>query len=178
MRKKLLTAMSVVLLTLASVAMGQGVAPVAGPEVQKLSYLAGNWKLDGEIVAGVLGPGGKFTASTEAEMMKGGFFVVAHEHYGGSSGEENALSVTGWDAAKQQYTYYGFSEDGSTEISTGHATADGLVWTHGASWKGVPATVRYTVTMVSPVLYTMRSEISVAGKDWTLFLTGTARKGR
>jgi len=146
------------------------------PEAHKLDYLAGKWRLEGDLVAGVMGPGGKFTGISQLEWMEGGCYLVEHEKYGGALGDDATLSILGFDRERGVYTYYGFNSDGSKEISTGNPTVTGWVWTHPAKLNGKPATVRYTMTIVSRTEYSVRSEISQDGQNWTLFLSGTAHR--
>ncbi len=146
------------------------------PEAHKLDYLAGKWRLGGELVPGVMGPGGKFTGTSHLEWMDGGCYLVEHEKYGGALLDDATVSILGYDHERGLYTYYGFNSDGSKEISTGNPSATGWVWTHPAKLSGKPATVRYTITIISATDYSMRSEISQDGQNWILFLSGTAHK--
>src|SRR5262249_17738959 len=66
-------------------------APTPGPEVKKLDYFAGNWKIEGDAKPGPMGPGGKFTGTEHNEWMPGGFFLLSHGSETGAMG--NATSM-------------------------------------------------------------------------------------
>jgi hypothetical protein len=177
MRPVHLLAIVAALGVLAAPVRGQETAPKPGQEVQNLATLVGNWTLEGDVKPGLIGPGGKFTGTSRAEWMQGGYFVIAHEHYTGAVGDGDSISITGYDKERGAYTYYGFNSGGDTEISTGHNEANRWVWTHPTKTKGQAATIRYTVVFTSPSSYEFHSEISTDGVAWTLFLEGKAHKG-
>src|SRR5947209_4831573 len=77
-------------------------APKAGPEQAKLKYFVGDWKSEGEVKPGPVGPGGKYTASEHGKML-GDFFVVIQ-----SDGDFMGTPLTGaalmsYDTKKYAY---------------------------------------------------------------------------
>src|SRR5947209_17657756 len=52
--------------------------PKPAPELQKLNYFNGTWKMEGDMKPSPFGPGGKFTGTEHNEWMAGKFFLVSH----------------------------------------------------------------------------------------------------
>ena len=86
--------------------------PKPGPEQKNLAYFAGNWKITGDMKAGPMGPGGKFTGSEHIEWMPGGFFLVSHSQGSSAMGKESGMAVYGYDTEKKTYTYDEFNSRG------------------------------------------------------------------
>src|SRR5947209_352917 len=85
-----------VLSTVFAVAQTPPPTPKPGPEQKNLDYFAGNWKTTGDLKAGPMGPGGKFTGTDRVEWMPGGFFLVSHSQDASSMGKESGLGVYGY----------------------------------------------------------------------------------
>jgi hypothetical protein len=157
-------------------ATAQTPAPKPGPEVAKLDYLAGNWISDGDMKPGPMGPGGKFTQTTDIHWMEGNFFLVMHAKVEGAMGKWTSIAVMGYDQTKKAYTYNEFDSTGDAGASVG--TVDGDTWTFtsdenmgGTTFKG-----RYTMKVLSPTSYTYKYEMSKDGTTWTTAMDGKATK--
>lgn len=157
-------------------ATAQTPVPKPGPEVAKLDYLAGNWISDGDLKPGPMGPGGKFTSTTDAHWMEGNFFLVINSKVQGAVGEWTSIAMMGYDPRKKAYTYNEFDSTGDAGTSVG--TVDGDTWTFmsdenmgGTTFKG-----RYTMKILSPTSYTYKYEMSKDGTTWTTAMDGKAIK--
>jgi len=150
--------------------------PKPGPEQKNLNFMAGNWKLTGDIKPGPMGPGGKFTGTEHTEWMPGGFFLVSHTTGSSSMGKESGLAIYGYDADKKVYTYDEFNSEGEAVHATG--TFDGKVWTWTNEMKMGDKTGkgRFTLTETSPTAYTFKFEVSQDGTSWTPFMEGAGSK--
>ena len=92
MLKRLSAALVISLLVAAfAAAQTQPQMPKPGPEVKKLDYFAGNWKTEGDMKPGPMGPGGKFSATEHNEWMDGGFFLLSHSDENSSMGSSKGL---------------------------------------------------------------------------------------
>src|SRR5690242_21118106 len=109
------------LLIVCSVVVAQApTMPKPGAEQKKLEYFVGNWKSTGEVKPGPMGPGGKFTGTTKAEMMEGGFFLVMNSELSlPGFGNGKGLAIMGYSSETKQYTYHEVNSWGEQEDATG-----------------------------------------------------------
>jgi hypothetical protein len=175
---KRLAAFAVVLAGLAVCVHAQAPAPPKpAPELKKLDYFVGKWKMDGDSKPGPMGPGGKMTMTQENAWMDGNFFVVGHSKFDAPGmGGGVATSYTGYKPDEKVYTYDEFNSMGEAEHSTG--TLDGDTWTWLSEEKMGPQTMkgRFTMKIASPTSYTFKFEMSQDGATWTTAMDGTATK--
>lgn len=176
MKRTSAIALVVVFACAALAAQGPPPTPTPGPEQKNLAYFIGNWKLEGEIKPGPMGPGGKFTSTEHDEWLPGGFFVVGHSQGTSSMGKEIALAIYGYDSTKKVYTFDEFNNAGQTVHATG--AFDGKVWTWssestmgGQNMKG-----RFILTETSPTAYDFKFELSQDGNTWSEVFTGKGSK--
>jgi hypothetical protein len=151
-------------------------APTPGPEVKKLDYFAGNWKVEGEAKPGPMGPGGKFTGTEHDEWMPGGFFLLAHGTETGAMGNETSLGVYGYDPKEKVYTFHEFSSSGETVQAKGTVSGDTWTFTNEDKMDGKTVRGRYTVKMTSPASYTAKLELQIEGGEWFTAFEGKATK--
>jgi len=79
--------------------------PKPGPELKKLDYFAGMWKMEGEMKPGPMGPGGKMTMTEEDKWMDGNFFLVSHSKFESPTmGGGTAIAFMGYNAIRVQDT--------------------------------------------------------------------------
>ena len=64
MKKASMIAVAAIMLSAMVAAAQNPPMPKPGPEVDKLKYFLGNWKEEGEMKPGPMGPGGKFTGAS------------------------------------------------------------------------------------------------------------------
>jgi len=175
---KRILAITAILAGLAISARAQAPAPpTPAPELKKLDYFVGKWKMDGEAKPGPMGPGGKMTMTQENAWMDGNFFVVGHSKFEAPGmGSGVATSYTGYKPDEKVYTYDEFNSMGEAEHSTG--TLDGDTWTWLGEQKMGPQSMkgRFTMKIASPTSYTFKFEMSQDGSAWTTVMDGTATK--
>jgi hypothetical protein len=151
-------------------------APTPGPELKRLDYFAGNWKLEGDAKPGPMGPGGKFTETDHIEWMAGGFFLLSHSSEAGAMGSGTSLGVFGYDTNEKVYTFHEFSSSGESVHAKGTLSGDTWTWINEDKMDGKTTRGRYTVKMVSPTSYTSKLELQIEGGDWFTALEAKATK--
>jgi len=150
--------------------------PKPGPEVKKLDYFAGNWKLEGEAKPGPMGPGGKFAGTERNEWMPGGFFLLSHGSESGSMGSGTSLAVYGYDPNEKVYTFHEFASSGEAIEAKGTVSGDAWTWTNESKMNGKTVRGRYTVKVISPASYTSKLEFQFEGSDWATAFEAKATK--
>lgn len=176
---KRMSALLIGILLFSSAVFSQMGPPKPGPELKKLDLFLGSWTSEGEAKPGPMGPGGKFTESSHAEWMDGGFFVVIHSDFkGGAMGNSNGTAYMGYDPQEKVYTYDAFSSAGEAIHSKG--TVDGDTWNWSNEFKMGPQTMkaRYTMKILSPDSYTFKFEMSPDGTKWETGMEGKATKSK
>lgn len=147
------------------------------PELKKLDFMAGNWTAEGTMNPGPGMPGGKFSNSSHAEWMQGNFFLVEHGEFNmGPMGTGKELAILGYDSGRKVYTYHAFNSMGEAEASTGTVNGDTWTWTSDENMGGKPMKGRFTMKVLSPTSYTMKSEMSPDGTNWMTGMEGKATK--
>jgi len=150
--------------------------PTPGPEVKKLDYFAGDWKSEGEIKPGPMGPGGKFSGTEHNEWMPGGFFLLSHSTETSSMGNGTGVGVYGYDRDKKVYTFDEFNSAGETVHAKGTLAGDTWTWTSDEMMQGKMTHGRYTVKVTSPTAYTFKLEFQPEGGTWANVFEGKATK--
>ena len=147
-----------------------------GAEEKNLAYFAGNWKLDGNLKGGPMGPNGKFTESEHNEFLAGGFYLVSHSEGTSPMGKDVGMAIFGYDPQMKVYTYAAYNNMGEAEHATG--TFDGTTWTWSSELNmgGQSAKSRFVITQTSPTSYDFKFEISQNGTNWTGMMDGKATK--
>jgi hypothetical protein len=172
--KRVLLISLLTILSLGATASAQMEMPKVGPEHRKLDYLVGSWTMEGEMKAGPMGPGGKFTETEQNQWMEGGFFLVSHSNFKSSMGNGTAMSVIGYDNSAHLYTFSEFNSMGEADTSSG--TIEGDTWTWNGDKKMNGMTTRFVMKVKSPTSYDFKFETSSDGKDWTAMMEGKATK--
>jgi len=177
MLKRVSAALVVSLLCAAVVAaQAQPQKPTPGPEVKKLDYFAGNWKSEGDMKPGPIGPGGKFSATEQNEWMPGGFFLLSHADESGPMGNGKGLAIFGYDADEKVYTYQAYNSMGEAEHAKGTLAGDTWTWTNESKMQGKPMRGRFTVKTLTPTSYTFKFEMAPEGGEWATVMEGKATK--
>jgi Protein of unknown function (DUF1579) len=176
--KQKLLAVTVASLLFAAAVAAQMQHRTPAPELKKLDYFAGTWKVDADMKPSPLGPGGKMTGTDRVEWMQGNFFMVIHSTFSSQTmGSGVGYGFLGYDPKKKEYTYEAFDSDGEHETATGTVDADGKVWTWNSSGNGMPAMKsRYIETVLSPDSYEIKFEMSQDGNNWSSVMQGKATK--
>ena len=169
--------LSAMLVVCMASALAQMEAPKPAPELKKLDYFAGNWKTEGEMKPGPMGPGGKMSGTDAWAWMEGSFFLVNHSKFEGAGmGAGSATAYMGYDTDKKVYTYDEFNSVGEAIHSMG--TLEGDTWTWLGDTKMGPQMTkgRFTMVILSPTSYTFKFEVSQDGSTWNLVMDGKATK--
>jgi hypothetical protein len=150
--------------------------PKPGPEHQKLGYFVGEWKSEGEMKPGPMGPGGKVTGTSRCKWLPGNFFVTCEDSASSPMGQVAGLGVLGYNPAKKVYTWNGYNNMGQAEAATG--TINGKTWTYtgDADMGGKIYKSRYVMVETSPTVYTFSMDLSEDGKTWNKVMDGTVTK--
>lgn len=146
------------------------------PELKKLDFFTGDWKCEAT-VHGESGKVSRYTSTSHGEWMEGGFFLVERWEFevDGENGKE--LSVKGYDPVRKVYTYHAFTSHGEAFFDAGTVDGDVWTWTRDEVRDGKLTKGRYTIRVTSPTSYAFQFETSSDGKDWTVVMTGNAKKG-
>lgn len=162
----------------AASAWAQPPAAKPGPEHKKLDYFAGKWNIEGEMKAGVWGPGGKMTGSETCEWFQGGFSLVCNSSGTGPLGPTKGLSLLGYNTEAKHYTFYGIDSTGWNEGAKGSLEADSWTWTSEGTMGGKPMKNRFVIKQTSPDSYTFKAETSVAGSPFSVMFEGKETRAK
>jgi len=172
---KYIASMALAIAFLAAAAPAQMPPPTA-PELKKLDYFVGSWTMSGDVKPGPMGPGGASTGTAKYEWMDGGYFLVAHNTYGGVMGTGTATAYFGYDSAKKVYTYDGFNSTGERETATGTLDGNTWTWSFDAPMGNMTMKGHFVIKAVSPASYDYKLEFSQDGSSWTTAMDGKATK--
>jgi hypothetical protein len=150
--------------------------PKPQPEHQKLHYLVGEWKSEGEMKASPFGPAGKFT-STDHNQMLGDFYLIMHSDGSGPMGPIKEVAVIGYDVKAKEYTYNGYSSLGEHDTSNGSISGSTWTWlSPEQEMGGKKVKGRFIMKEVSPTAYTYTFDTSTDGGTWARVMEGKASK--
>lgn len=151
--------------------------PKPAPELKKLDYFLGNWKLEGDSKPGPMGPGGKFTGNEHYQWMDGGFFMqVPSDFKGASMPDVKGLSILGYDSDKKVYTYHEFNSMGEAFAAEGVLEGDTWTWNSEQKMGGQVVKSRFVIKQVSPTSFTMKYDMAIGGGELTNAMEGKATK--
>jgi hypothetical protein len=157
-----------------SVVSGQTLFPT--PEHQKMDYFAGDWKLQGTMKLSPTVPGGDFTSTEHSEWVSGNFFLQTHSSMHSVMGDVRGVRVMEYNADDKVYTYNAYNSLGEHQMAIGHILDNIWTWTSEAKMNGVLAKGRYTITVVSPVVYTFKYETLTQAGAWATVMEGKATR--
>jgi hypothetical protein len=142
-------------------------APKPGPEHKRLGYFVGKWKAEGEVKPGVMGPGGKMTATDTCEWFEGQMSVICHSEGKGPMGPSKSVGILGYNPEEKVYTYYGVDNHMSmSSIPKGKVQGDTWTYTDESMMGGKKMRSRVTIKELSPTEYTFRMEIQGPDGKW------------
>jgi len=150
--------------------------PQPGPEHQRLGYFAGQWRFEGEMKEGPMGPGGQVTMSDRCEWFDGGFALVCHTEGQTPMGPAKGMGIMTYSPAKRAYTYYGIDSMGFSDYATGQVEGDTWTYSSESEMEGKPIRTRVTIQEASPTAYRFKFELSVDGGPWVTTVEGTETK--
>jgi Protein of unknown function (DUF1579) len=176
MKQRAALLLAVMVCAVMAIAQNPPAPPNPGPEVKKLGYFAGTWKLEGDMKPGPMGPGGKFTETDHMQWMDGGFFLVSHAEAKLPTGPGKSMAIFGYDANEKAYTYQEYNSMGETIHARGAVAGDTWTWTNEEKMEGKMMKGRYTVKVTSPTSYNFKFEMQPEGGAWGTVMEGTATK--
>jgi hypothetical protein len=150
--------------------------PKPGPEIQRLGFGLGTWKIEGETKPFGPIPGGKTTTVQTCEWFTGGFFLECHSENTSVMGTKKAIFFEGYDANGKVYTYHEFNDIGQPFESKGTVNGDTWIWTTNSKMGDSSVTLRLTVKEVSKTEFTYKIEMSQNGGEFALLQEATGRK--
>jgi hypothetical protein len=150
--------------------------PKPGPELKKLNYNVGTWKVEGEAKPFGGMPGGKITSTEKCEWYPGGFFVMCHSEFTGPMGPAKSVSFLGYDPNEKAYTYHEFTSTGDAIDSKGTVSGDTWNWTAESKMGDAKVSVRVTIKEVSATEYTFKLEMSQNGGEFSVVEEATGHK--
>ena len=163
-------------LTVLTFAQAPMLTPTPSPEQQKIGYFIGDWKLAGTLKVAPNVPAGPFTSTEHAAWVEGQFFVETHSSMNSVLGNVRGVRVLEYNAADKIYTYNAYNSLGEHIMATGHVDGNTWTWNSDAQMNGVIAKGRYTITIVSPTVYTFKHETPAPGGGWSTVMEGKATK--
>ena len=146
------------------------------PELKKLDYFVGTWTAEGELMQGLMGPGGKFTGTNHVQWMDGGFFLVTNSEYNGSMGTGVETSYMGYDGKDKTYTYDSFNSLGEADHAKGNVDGDTWTWLSETSIGSETVKGRLIIKVLSSTAYHFKFELSRDGTTWNTILEGKDTK--
>ncbi len=150
--------------------------PDAGPEIQRLGWLVGKWRLEGEVKENPFVSAGKMEASLDCQWFSGGTGLLCVYDLAFSDARMQEVSFYGYDPEAKSYWCYDTDSTGMSSLGT--VAIDGKSWTHvfGYKMNGKPVKMRLVLFDLTPTSCSWKNEFSLAGGPWTLFQEGKASK--
>jgi len=150
--------------------------PKPTPEQEKLRYFVGDWSSEGDVKAGPMGPGGKYTATDHGEML-GDYFVVMHSDGNiPGMGHYKGTAIMSYDPKENVYLYDEYTSMAEHNISKGTVSGDTWTWTSTQEMGGKQMTGKFTEKILSPTAYAYKYEMTQDGTNWMSIVEGKATK--
>jgi hypothetical protein len=139
-----------------------------GPEHARLGYFVGKWTAEGELKAGPMGPGGKFTSSDTCEWFEGKYSVICRSEGKMPMGTSKSIGILGYNTEEKVYTYYGVDNSNMTMASVARGTLKGDSWiyTDESTMGGQKVKSRVSIKELSPTSYTFRMDMQGPDGKW------------
>jgi hypothetical protein len=120
--------------------------PMPAPEVQKLSFLVGDWVHDETFQPGPMGPGGTGKGRSKSALALGDHYVYTIYTTNSPLGKLEARGFFGWDGEKKHYRMSWFDNMGMATVFTGDFDAEGtLVLNSEYTHQGTPVKERFSI---------------------------------
>jgi hypothetical protein len=176
--KRILTAVSMMILMFVVAVQGQSSTPKPAPAVKQLDAWVGDWTFSGTTQDSPAGPEEKVEWRPHVHWILGGFFVEFDSIWK-ANGEAHFVEILGYDPVKKVYTVSGFGDDGETWAMV--ATFNNETYLEDltmTSPDGKVRTCHHTFIFSSDrMAATGTSECEQGGVHWTDFkLKGTKSK--
>jgi hypothetical protein len=160
------------LLTVLTVAQGNGPTP----QQVAMGYFAGDWTLEGTAKISPNTPAGPLKGTEHGEWVQGNFFLETHSKVHSPLGDLRATRVMEYNLQKNVYAYNVYNSLGEHQMAIGEVEGNTWTWTAEEQLNGVTAKGRYTMTIVSPTVYTFKSEVATPNGGWSTVMEGKATR--
>ena len=154
-------------------------APKPSSELDQLKYLEGNWRCDGKVPAGPMGPEHAYKATFKVKKDLDGFWYVAE--YEQRKTKENPLPIRarvtfGYDGGAKKYVLNAFDNVGGmmTETSSGWE-GERLIAAGDGTALGQRVAFRETFTKKGERELAWLGEMKM-GKDWMVVGSDTCKR--
>ena len=157
----------------------QTAAPRPDPEIEKLHVLVGHWTYEGVYKPGPLGPGGKITATYDAHMILGGFFLQEEEVEKSDAGELRNLGIESYNSANKNFDSRWYQSD-ETAVN-GTLTISGNTIPYAGTFYGDGKSYQFREPMVCSADFTnclAKADISTDGRTWVPWFEATFVKAK
>jgi hypothetical protein len=150
----------------------------AGPELKRLGWLVGTWRLDGESKGSPFIPAGKIAATLDSQWFSGGSQALCLYNIMYPNGPVHEVSMYGYDPEAKSYWCYDTDSTGLSSL--GKVVIQESGWTHVRDFKigGKPVKLRLLLSDVTPNGCAWKNEYSMGGGPWIPLAEGTAIKVR
>lgn len=146
------------------------------PEVAKLGYFLGDWRLESELKTSRATHGTKFVSTAHNEWLEGGFFLVGESDQSGGGQNAKSLTVFGYDPNEKTYTYDAFTSIGQIERATGKVEGNTWIWNNEHKIENEVFRGRLVIETISPTSYKFKYEMADERSGWSTIMEGTATK--
>ena len=164
-----LTVSALLLTAGAQLAAAQGQQPAKpGPEHQRLAYFVGNWKAEGEIKPGPMGPGGKMTSTDNCEWFEGHYSVICRSEAKTPMGNNKSIGILGYNTDEKVYTYYAVDNTNMNMASVPKGRVQGDTWTYTdeGMMGGQKMKTRVVIKELSPKEYSFKMDMQGPDGKW------------
>lgn len=146
----------------------QPLAP--GPEVEKLHFLKGDWKIHVKIDPSEWGPGGESHGTASFTLLSGVWMHQQTQADMPGMGPFTGIGMMTWDAAKGDYVSYWFDNFGAFVAEyRGKVEGNKLVFTRESEWEGQKVWEKHYYTLGDANVVEFVMDIS---HDGTNYYTG------
>ena len=150
--------------------------PAPGAEQKNLAYFEGTWKMEGQMQASPLGPGGPTSGTETCKMFDGRWHLVCDSTGTSPMGPMKGHTLMTYDRSTKQYRYFAVNNMPDAEMATGGKSGSTWTWTSSMTMEGKTIHSRFVLTETSPTSYTMKWDMSEDGKKWTPAFEAKATK--
>lgn len=160
-------------------AAGQGGAPKAGPEMERLQkFYLGTWDYTETYGKSPAAPqGGTGSGVYTSELGPGGNSIVNRFHSHGASGDSEGLLVMTWDPKEGAYKSYVFGGDfPGCLIETGHFEGDVLEYRAEIKMGGMKLKLRNVTRLAAPDKIVSEEYMAASEAPEKLLVTVEAKK--
>ena len=161
---------------LSSLTVGQGPGP--SPQQAAMGYFAGDWVLEGTAKVSPGSPGGPLKGTEHGEWVQGNYFLETHTKMHSPLGDIRATRVMEYSPQKNAYAYNVYNSLGEHQLAIGHVQGNTWTWIADEQMNGVATQGRYTMTIVSPTVYTFKSEVATPNGGWSTVMEGKATRAQ